>query len=67
MTMGESEHHVEGLRLNFVGTTLPLMVSPWLVLPVVGNRPAAGTLQSMVVIDLNENVSERVRASFVAG
>ncbi len=65
--MSESEHHVEGPGLNFVGTTLALMVSPWLMLAAVGNRPAGGTLQRVVVIDLDPNISERVRANSVGG
>ena len=47
---------------------LPVLVSPSLVLPVVGGRPALGTWQRVVLVDLNrDNPSRRVRLSFVAG
>lgn len=47
---------------------LPVLVSPSLVLPVVGGRPALGQWQSVVLVDPNEDNPRRtVRLSFVAG
>lgn len=47
---------------------LPVLVSPSLVIPVVGGRMALGTWQSVVLVDLNrDNPQRRVRLSFVAG
>ena len=46
---------------------MPAFVSPSLVLPVVGGRPALGTWQSGVFVDLNrDNPHRKVRLSFVA-
>ncbi len=47
---------------------LPVLVSPSLVVPVVGGRPALGTWQSVVLVDPNaDNRSRTVRLSFLAG
>jgi secondary thiamine-phosphate synthase enzyme len=47
---------------------LPVLVSPSLVVPVVGGRLALGTWQSVVVIDPNrENDRRTVRLSFLPG
>jgi secondary thiamine-phosphate synthase enzyme len=47
---------------------LPVLVSPSLVIPVVGGRMALGTWQSVVLVDLNaDNPERRVRFSFVPG
>jgi secondary thiamine-phosphate synthase enzyme len=47
---------------------LPVLVSPSLVIPVVGGRMALGTWQSLVLVDLNaDNPHRRVRLSFVPG
>jgi secondary thiamine-phosphate synthase enzyme len=47
---------------------LPALVSPSLVIPVVGGRAQLGTWQSIVLVDLNEdNPIRRVRLSFLAG
>jgi secondary thiamine-phosphate synthase enzyme len=47
---------------------LPVLVSPSMVLPVLGGRPALGTWQRVVVVDTNEdNPSRRVRLSFLSG
>ena len=46
---------------------LPVMVSPSLVLPVLGGRPALGTWQRVVMVDTNaDNRDRHVRLSFVA-
>ncbi len=47
---------------------LPVLVSPSLVIPVVGGRMALGTWQSVVLVDLNaDNPQRKVRLSFLAG
>jgi len=47
---------------------LPVLVSPSLLVPVVGGRPQLGTWQSIVLVDLNgDNPTRRVRLSFLAG
>jgi secondary thiamine-phosphate synthase enzyme len=47
---------------------LPVFVSPSLVLPVFGGRPALGTWQSVVLVDTNrDNPDRRARLSFLAG
>jgi secondary thiamine-phosphate synthase enzyme len=47
---------------------LPVLVSPSLTIPVVGGRPALGTWQSIVLVDLNrDNPVRQVRLSFLAG
>lgn len=47
---------------------LPVVVSPSLVVPVVGGRPALGTWQSVVLVDPNDDNPHRtVRLSFLAG
>jgi secondary thiamine-phosphate synthase enzyme len=47
---------------------LPVLISPSLVLPVLGGQPALGTWQSVVLVDLNvDNPVRKVRLSFVPG
>ncbi len=47
---------------------LPVLVSPSLTIPVLDGRPALGTWQNVVLIDLNrDNPRRRVRLSFLAG
>jgi secondary thiamine-phosphate synthase enzyme len=47
---------------------LPVLVSPSLVVPVLDDRPALGTWQSLVLVDLNgDNPRRQVRLSFVPG
>jgi secondary thiamine-phosphate synthase enzyme len=47
---------------------LPVIVSPSLVLPVVGGRLALGTWQHVVLVDLNEDNPQRtVRLSLITG
>ncbi len=60
--------HSHGSTGHGADHILPVLVSPSLVLPVVGDRPALGTWQSVVLVDTNTDISERrVRASFLAG
>lgn len=47
---------------------LPVLVSPSLVIPVFGGRPALGAWQSVVLVDPNDdNPTRTVRLSFLAG
>jgi secondary thiamine-phosphate synthase enzyme len=47
---------------------MPALVSPSLVVPVIGGRAQLGTWQSVVLVDLNaDNPTRRVRLSFLAG
>jgi secondary thiamine-phosphate synthase enzyme len=47
---------------------LPALLSPSLVVPVLNGRPALGTWQHVVLVDLNpDNPSRRVRLSFIPG
>lgn len=46
---------------------LPAIVSPSVVIPVDGGRPALGTWQRVVLVDLNaDNPRRRVRLTFLA-
>ena len=46
---------------------IPAFVSPSLVLPVLGGRPALGTWQSVVLVDTNtDNRTRTIRLSFVS-
>jgi len=47
---------------------LPVLVSPSLVIPVIGGRLALGAWQSVVLVDPNDdNPTRTVRLSFVGG
>jgi secondary thiamine-phosphate synthase enzyme len=47
---------------------LPVLVSPSMVLPVLGGRPGLGTWQRVVVVDTNvDNPRRTLRLSFVSG
>lgn len=47
---------------------LPVLVSPSLVLPVIGGRLALGAWQSVVLVDPNDDNPQRtVRLSFIGG
>lgn len=60
--------HRHGSRGHGADHVLPVLVSPSLTLPVVDGRPALGTWQSVVLVDLNDDNPERsVRLSFLAG
>ncbi|MDQ6613529.1 MAG: secondary thiamine-phosphate synthase enzyme YjbQ [Actinomycetota bacterium] len=61
-------HHRHGSLGHGADHLLPAVVSPSLVVPVVGGRPQLGTWQSIVLVDLNaDNPTRRVRLSFLAG
>jgi secondary thiamine-phosphate synthase enzyme len=60
--------HAHGSRGHGRDHVLPAFVSPSLVLPVVGGRPALGTWQSVVVVDSNtDNRVRKVRLTFLPG
>ena len=60
--------HRHGATGHGADHVLPVLVSPSLILPVVGDRPALGTWQSVVLVDLNDDNPRRlVRLSFIAG
>lgn len=60
--------HRHGAPGHGADHVLPVLVSPSLVLPVIGGRIALGTWQSVVLVDLNEDNPQRtVRLSFVGG
>jgi secondary thiamine-phosphate synthase enzyme len=47
---------------------LPAFVSPAVVIPVLGGKPALGTWQSIVLVDSNvDNTNRQVRLSFLPG
>ena len=47
---------------------MPAFLSPSLIIPILDGRPALGTWQSIVLVDLNvDNPVRKVRLSFVAG
>ena len=49
-------------------TCVPVLVSPSLVLPVLGGRVALGTWQRVVLVDLNaDNPRRTLRLSLCAG
>lgn len=59
--------HRHGSTGHGADHVLPAIISPSLVVPVVGGRPELGTWQSVVFVDLNQdNPRRRVRLSFVA-
>jgi secondary thiamine-phosphate synthase enzyme len=58
--------HRHGAPGHGADHVLPVLVSPSLVLPVIGGRVALGTWQSIVLVDLNEDNPQRtVRLSFI--
>ena len=61
-------HHRHGSPGHGADHLLPILVSPSLVIPVLGGSLALGTWQSIVLVDLNrDNPVRHVRFSFLAG
>jgi secondary thiamine-phosphate synthase enzyme len=59
--------HRHGAQGHGADHLLPVLVSSSLVLPVLGGRPALGTWQRVVVVDINaDNPRRELRLSFVA-
>ena len=64
----ERYRHAHGSPGHGADHLLPVLVSPSLVLPVLGGRVALGTWQRIVLVDTNrDNPRRHVRLSFVAG
>ncbi len=60
--------HRHGSRGHGADHVLPAILSPTLVIPVLGGKPALGTWQAIVLVDLNvDNPIRNVRLSFLAG
>lgn len=60
--------HRHGATGHGADHLLPVLVSPSVVIPVVGGRPQLGTWQSVVLVDLNaDNPRRKVRLSFLPG
>jgi secondary thiamine-phosphate synthase enzyme len=60
--------HSHGSRGHGADHLVPVLVSPSLVLPILGGAPALGTWQRVVLVDPNrDNPRRSVRLSFVAG
>ena len=60
--------HRHGTHGHGADHVLPAFISPSLVIPVVDGRPALGTWQSIVFVDLNvDNPVRKVRLSFLTG
>lgn len=60
--------HRHGATGHGADHLLPVVVSPSLVLPVIGGQVALGTWQRVVLIDTNaDNPVRSVRCSFIAG
>jgi secondary thiamine-phosphate synthase enzyme len=58
--------HAHGSPGHGADHLLPVLVSPSVTIPVVGGRPALGTWQSLVLVDLNvDNPRRRVRFTFL--
>ena len=63
---GDRYQHAHGSPGHGADHVLPAFVSPSITLPVFGGRPALGTWQSVVLVDLNmDNPQRKVRFSFV--
>jgi secondary thiamine-phosphate synthase enzyme len=60
--------HTHGSPGHGADHLLPALVSPSVTIPVLGGKPAFGTWQSLVLVDLNvDNPRRHVRFSFVPG
>ena len=60
--------HKHGSPGHGADHVVPALISPSLVVPVIGGEPALGIWQSIVLVDTNaDNPDRRVRLSFVAG
>lgn len=60
--------HAHGSRGHGRTHVMPVFVPPYATLPVVGGRLALGTWQSVALVDLNvDNSDRKVRLSFLPG
>jgi secondary thiamine-phosphate synthase enzyme len=61
-------HHSHGSPGHGADHVLPALVAPSITVPVEGGEPLLGTWQSVVLVDLNrDNTQRQVRLSFVNG
>jgi secondary thiamine-phosphate synthase enzyme len=61
----EHQHGTPGHGRSHV---MPALVPPYATVPVIGGKPALGTWQSVCLVDLNvDNTEREVRFSFLAG
>jgi secondary thiamine-phosphate synthase enzyme len=64
---GRWTHH-HGSPGHGADHVLPAFISPSMVVPVIDGKPALGTWQSIVFVDLNvDNPVRKVRLSFLTG
>ncbi|MGI8515943.1 MAG: YjbQ family protein [Acidimicrobiia bacterium] len=67
LTETEPWLHRHGSPGHGADHVLPALISPTLTIPVIDNRPALGTWQSVVVVDPNrDNLNRQVRLSFLS-
>jgi secondary thiamine-phosphate synthase enzyme len=60
--------HRHGSKGHGADHLIPAFISPSVTIPIVGGKPAFGTWQSIVFVDLNrDNLRRRLRLSFLAG
>ena len=58
--------HAHGARGHGRSHVMPALIAPFLVVPVLGGRPALGIWQSIALIDLNvDNPDRQIRVSFL--
>lgn len=68
MPRDDRYRHSHGSPGHGADHLLPVLISPTLCIPVVAGRPALGTWQSAVLVDLNQdNRTRTVRLSFLSG
>lgn len=59
--------HAHGSRGHGRAHVLPALIAPFLVIPVLAGRMALGTWQSVALIDLNvDNTDRQIRLSYLA-
>ena len=63
----DSYRHAHGAVGHGADHLLPALIAPSIVIPVLGGKPALGTWQSVVLVDLNpDNPQRTVRLSFLS-
>lgn len=66
MPRDDRYRHSHGSPGHGADHLLPVLIAPSLCIPVDGGRPALGTWQSVVLLDLNQdNATRTVRLSFL--
>jgi secondary thiamine-phosphate synthase enzyme len=60
--------HAHGSRGHGRSHVMPALIPPYATIPVIEGRMALGTWQSVTIVDLNvDNTERQVRLSFLAG